>query len=134
RRRRACRSRPRAGCARGGAARSRRRARGSPASASAPSLSPPRREARARAVDETALACDGTGVLRTVLLRLALAFGGLAVTLVGIEVAVRIVTAFDRNVLDELLSPRPCPPDRKLTLVHLVRPNADDRIVYELRP
>ena len=73
-------------------------------------------------------------MLRTALVRLALVIGGVLVVLAGIEIGVRVVNAFDRNVLDEMLSPRPYPPDRRLTLVHLVRPNADDRIVYELRP
>lgn len=59
---------------------------------------------------------------------------GVALAFAAIEIGSRVVTALDRNVLDELLNANPYPPHRKLTLIHLVRPHADERVVYELRP
>ena len=55
--------------------------------------------------------------------------------LLALEVGVRVVSVFDRNYLDELEAPRrSLDPDRELALRDLVRQNADDSIVYELRP
>jgi lysophospholipase L1-like esterase len=57
-----------------------------------------------------------------------------AAGLLALEIAVRVVCEFDRNYLDELAAPRALEPDRELALGDLVRQNADDSIVYELRP
>jgi lysophospholipase L1-like esterase len=57
-----------------------------------------------------------------------------AAALLALEVAVRVVSVFDRNYLDELAAPRARDADRELALGDLVRQNADDSIVYELRP
>jgi lysophospholipase L1-like esterase len=54
--------------------------------------------------------------------------------LIALEVAVRFVSVFDRNYLDEIASPRSLAPDQEVELGDLVRQNADDSIVYELRP
>jgi hypothetical protein len=56
------------------------------------------------------------------------------VALLCLEVAVRAVTAFDRNTLDALVNLPPADPGRALELAHLIRPHPDDRVVYELRP
>jgi lysophospholipase L1-like esterase len=67
-------------------------------------------------------------------LRVALVAASMAVSLLALEVAVRVATAFDRNYLDDIASPRELAPERELTLGDLVRPTADDSMVYELRP
>jgi hypothetical protein len=66
--------------------------------------------------------------------RIALAAASVLTSLVALEVAVRIATASDRNYLDEIVSPRVLVPGGDLALGDLVRPTADDSIVYELRP
>jgi hypothetical protein len=63
-----------------------------------------------------------------------LAAASVLASLLALEVAVRVVTASDRNYLDEIVSPRALVPGGDLTLSDLVRPIADDSIVYELRP
>ena len=66
--------------------------------------------------------------------RVGLVASSIVAGLLALELVVRLVSAFDRNYLDELVSSRPIEPDRELTLGDLVRQNADDSIVYELRP
>ena len=66
--------------------------------------------------------------------RIALAAVSVALSFLALEVAVRVVTAYDRNYLDEIASPRNLAAERELELGDLVRPSADDSIVYELRP
>src|SRR5262245_35327377 len=66
--------------------------------------------------------------------RLGLVATSVAAGLLALEVAVRVVSEFDRNYLDELAAPRALEPGRELDLGDLVRQNADDSIVYELRP
>jgi GDSL-like Lipase/Acylhydrolase family len=66
--------------------------------------------------------------------RIALLASSVAASLLVLEVAVRVVTAFDTNYLDEVFSRPALAPGRELTLGDLIRPNAADSIVYELRP
>jgi lysophospholipase L1-like esterase len=66
--------------------------------------------------------------------RLGLVASSVVAGLLALEIAVRLVVAFDRNYLDELGSSPAIEPDRELALGDLVRQNADDSIVYELRP
>ena len=66
--------------------------------------------------------------------RLGLVVSSVVAGLLVLEIAVRLVGAFDRNYLDELGSSRAIEPDRELALGDLVRQNPDDSIVYELRP
>ncbi len=73
-------------------------------------------------------------VSRSIVGRLALAGAALVLPLFLLELAVRGIMSFDRNSLDETFN-RPLPVDgRKLALADLIRPNPNDRIVYELRP
>ena len=66
--------------------------------------------------------------------RLLLTIFGVSATLFFLEVAVRVEAVFDRNYLDAIVnSPEPRT-NGELTLGDLIRPNADDLIVYELRP
>jgi len=67
-------------------------------------------------------------------LNLALLLGSVLVIVVGLEIAVRIVNAFDNNYLDELVNFQHARTGRDLTLADLIRPVEDDLIVYELRP
>lgn len=69
-----------------------------------------------------------------VLWRVSLICSSVLAGLLVLEVAVRFVSVFDRNYLDEMASPRTFAPDREVELGDLVRQNADDSIVYELRP
>ena len=69
-----------------------------------------------------------------VLWRVSLICSSVLAGLLVLEVAVRFVGVFDRNYLDEIASPRTLAPDREVELGDLVRQNADDSIVYELRP
>jgi GDSL-like lipase/acylhydrolase family protein len=66
--------------------------------------------------------------------RIALVALSIVTSLLVLELAVRIVAAFDRNYLDEVVARQAPTPGRELTLADLVRPNADDLIVYGLRP
>lgn len=70
-----------------------------------------------------------SGRSRVVLLAFGLALGAL-----GLEVALRVAAALDRNTLDALIDVPPPDPRRALTLADLIRPVGDDRIVYALRP
>jgi lysophospholipase L1-like esterase len=63
-----------------------------------------------------------------------MAAASMAASFLALEVAVRVVTASDRNYLDEISSPRALAPGGDLALGDLVRPTADDSIVYELKP
>jgi GDSL-like Lipase/Acylhydrolase family len=66
--------------------------------------------------------------------RLALLASAVLATLLVLEVAIRVVTAFDTNYLDEIVSGRALAAGRDLTLGDLIRPAADHSIVYDLRP
>jgi hypothetical protein len=66
--------------------------------------------------------------------RIVVAGAGVAAALAVLELGVRLITAFDRNYLDELVNLPPSSAARRLALADLVRPSDDDRIVYELRP
>lgn len=65
---------------------------------------------------------------------LLLVFGSVAFALFALEIGVRLVTATDRNYLDEIVNAPPPDDTRRLNLAHLVRPDEDVRIVYKLRP
>lgn len=66
--------------------------------------------------------------------RIALLASSVLASLALLEIAVRVVTAFDRNYLEEVGESRALDPGRELTLGDLIRPVADDSIVYELKP
>ena len=55
-------------------------------------------------------------------------------SLLVLELGVRIVAAFDTNYFDEIVARQAPTPGRELTLADLIRPSADDLIVYGLRP
>lgn len=67
-------------------------------------------------------------------LRLAIAAASLLAATLALEAGVRVVSALDRNVLDEALRDSREPVGRDLTLLDLIRAHRDDRVVYELRP
>jgi len=69
-----------------------------------------------------------------VLSRIALVALSVVASLLVLELAVRIITAFDTNYLDEVVARQAPTPGRELTLADLIRPSADDLIVYGLRP
>jgi GDSL-like lipase/acylhydrolase family protein len=68
------------------------------------------------------------------LLHLALAVAAVAASLAVIEIGVRVVTAFDRSYLDEIVHRQAHKDGTALKLADLLRVNSDDLIVYDLRP
>jgi hypothetical protein len=66
--------------------------------------------------------------------RIALLGSSVLFALLVLELAVRITTAFDRNYLDSIVERQTLRVGRALTLGDVIRPVADDSIVYELKP
>ena len=64
----------------------------------------------------------------------ALILGSILFTLLLLEVSFRIMTAFDHNNLDTLMSKGDMPDTRKMRLGDIIRLHPDNMVVYELRP
>jgi lysophospholipase L1-like esterase len=73
-------------------------------------------------------------VKRQIIGGLLLGLGSALLALLFLETGIRVVTGFDRNYLDEIVNAPPLDESRRLNLAHLVRPDADARVVYTLRP
>jgi lysophospholipase L1-like esterase len=73
-------------------------------------------------------------ILRWLYPRLITSAAALVVSLLALEVGVRLINAFDQNYLDALDYRRPVRTGQHLTLADLIRVNPDDLIVYDLRP
>jgi lysophospholipase L1-like esterase len=71
---------------------------------------------------------------RRALTRLAILGGGFAGALFMLELAVRVALSLDANYFEEALAKRRSTDGRELTLVDIVRPHPDDRVVFALRP
>lgn len=71
---------------------------------------------------------------RRILANTALVVGSILLTLLGIEIGLRILTIFDHNYLDNLMSKGRISNNREMNLADIIRLNPDNKIVYELRP
>ena len=65
--------------------------------------------------------------------RLMTSIVALAISLLALEIGIRVINAFDQNYLDKLDDRHPVDTEH-LALVDLIRVNPDDLIVYDLRP
>src|SRR5262245_30252165 len=89
---------------------------------------------RRAAADAAGHELDDVGRLRNVLTLGALVGGSVLVTLLALEIGVRVIGALDRNSIERLADDLPVEPGRELRMADLIRRSDDDRIVYELRP
>ena len=64
----------------------------------------------------------------------ALVVGSVFITLITIEIALRIISALDYNYLDNLVSKKQLVETREIRLGDIIRLHPDNNIVYELRP
>lgn len=71
---------------------------------------------------------------RRVAANTALVLGSLLVTLLILEVSLRVMAAFDHNNLDTLMSKGDVPETRDMRLGDFIRLHPDNLVVYELRP
>lgn len=72
--------------------------------------------------------------MRRAVLNLALLLASLTFAFFSLEAAVRVITAFDDNYLDELMNYQPAAGDRDLNFADFIRTVDDDLVIYELRP